>query len=125
MEAKIPRRRTKDVPRRGHYAGITAQGEPISFDLIEQDRVTNLLVTVSDHRRSEVFSITALVVVDASGAWAGRVVGSEVTVWFRGRFETNGQAKGSLHVSDAAAAPDPANPPRLGFSWAACVSPTA
>ena len=125
MGAKVPPRRMKHVPRRAHYAGATSQGEPISFDLTEQDRVTNLLVTVSNHRRSEVFSITELFVVDGTGAWTGRVVGSDVTLRFRGRLETSGQASGSLHVTDAASAPDPVDPPGLAVSWLARPSPTA
>jgi hypothetical protein len=125
MEAKIPRRRTKHVPRPAHYAGITSQGEPISYDLTEPGGVTNLIVTVSNHRRSELLSITEAFVVDASGAWVGLVVGSGVTLRFRGRFDTSGQASGSLHVTDDAAAADPANAPGLAVSWSARALPAA
>lgn len=119
MEAKIPRRRTKHVPRPGHYAGITSQGESISFDLTQEDVVTNLIVTVSNHQRSDVFSITKPFPVDASGACAAVVAGSDVTLRFRARLEANGQASGSLHITDAATETNPANPPSRAVSWSA------
>jgi hypothetical protein len=77
----------------GHYAGATAQGEPVSFDVTADGDVTNVIASLS----GAVISISQRFSVDEQGRWGGDVAGRGVRAQIRGRLGPE-VAKGTVEA---------------------------
>jgi hypothetical protein len=89
------------VPTEGHYAGATAQGTPISFDVVGGgSEVTNVVAVFSTppEGRAAVLTITRRLSVDAHGEWGADVNGAVFGGRIAGTLGPDGTARGSLDV---------------------------
>ena len=77
----------------GHYAGATADGEPVSFDVTGDGNVTNVIAGLA----GSVISISQRFPVDGDGGWGGEVVGKGVRTRIRGRLAA-AEADGTLEA---------------------------
>lgn len=82
----------------GRYAGSTADGDPVSFDLTEAGEVTNVIASLAGAS----LAISKRYPVDASGRWGGAVSGPGVDACIRGRVGRS-RATGTLRAELTAA----------------------
>jgi hypothetical protein len=82
----------------GHYAGSTADGDPLSFDLTEAREVSNVIASLDGAS----LAISRRYPVDVSGRWGGAASGPGIDARIRGRVG-RAEASGTLRAELTAA----------------------
>ena len=85
----------------GHYAGTTAQGEPISFDVVDEGTaVTNVVVvfTATPVGRPAVLTITRQLPVDVRGRWTAVFKSAGFDGHLSGQISSSEAGTGSLRL---------------------------
>jgi len=94
-----------DAPKDGHYAGTTAQGEPLSFDVVERGAFLTCLTFKVDSRApdeigltDEPIAITGAFPIRADGRFGDTVIGDGITAEVDGTVTPAGGASGTVRV---------------------------
>jgi len=94
-----------DAPKDGHYVGTTAQGEPLSFDVVEGGAfLTCLTFKVESRAPAEIgltdepIAITGAFPVGTDGRFGDTVIGDGIRATIAGTVLPAGTATGMLRV---------------------------
>lgn len=90
----------------GHYAGATADGDPLSFDLTEAGEVTNVIASLGGAS----LAISKRYPVDRSGRWGGSATGRGIDACISGRVGRSsaaGMVRAELTVAGSRRAAGP------------------
>jgi len=94
-----------DAPKDGHYVGTTAQGEPLSFDVVEGGAfLTCLTFKVDSGAPSEIgltdepITITGAFPIGTGGPFGDTVIGDGIRATIAGTISPVGTASGTLSV---------------------------
>jgi len=95
-----------DAPKDGHYVGTTAQGEPLSFDVVQGGAFLTWLTFKVDccapaeiGLTDEPITITGTFPMGADGHFGDTVIGDGISAVIDGTVTPTGAASGTLRVN--------------------------